>query len=312
MLERFNFLFPVWALILSAFAFYLPTTFIQLKPSITYLLALVMLGMGITLKPNDFIRLGSLKIIICVGLLLQFSVMPFAAWIISHSFNLSIPLLTGMLLVGACPGGTASNVICYLAHGNVALSIALTCFSTMLAVVLTPVLTWIYIGHSVEVPVLNMVLTVLKVVVLPIAIGVAVNYWYGKKIKAVIQIFPSISIIAICIIIAIIVAINQSKLQSIAALVLLAIILHNVIGLASGYIVSYVLGYDKKTSRTLAIEVGMQNSGLAVALATEYFKPLAAVPGAIFSIWHNLSGSLLASVWSRKPKKEQWITGRRK
>lgn len=303
MLKVFNSLFPIWALALSAFAFYSPDTFIHLKPSIIYLLAIVMLGMGITLKPSDFKYLGSLKTIICVGLLLQFSVMPFAAWIISHSFSLTIPLLTGMILVGCSPGGTASNVICYLAQGNVALSIALTCFSTMLAVVLTPVLSWVYLGHVVEVPILNMMLTVLKIIVLPVAIGVAINYRYGNNIKSIIKVFPSISIIAICIIIAIIVAVNQTMLTTVAMIVLLAVILHNIVGLIAGYTISYVCGYDQKTSKTLAIEVGMQNSGLAVALATEYFKPLAAVPGAIFSIWHNLSGSMLASAWSRNTHK---------
>ncbi len=303
MLERFNFLFPLWAVLLSIIAYLAPQIFISLKSSIIYLLAIVMLGMGITLKPADFSQLIYLKSIIVVGLILQYSIMPLVAWLISKSFSLSIPLLTGMVLVGACPGGTASNVICYLARGNVALSIALTSISTLLAVVATPILTWIYLGHSIDVPVFNMMSTVLKVIVLPVSLGVLINYSFGQRLALIIRIFPSISVLAICIIIAIIIANNQPKLHAIVSIVMIAVILHNLMGLVIGYIFSYWLGYNEKIRKTIAIEVGMQNSGLAVALATEYFKPLAALPGAVFSIWHNLSGSLLAAIWSKQEKR---------
>ena len=295
----FNLLFPIWAILLSVIAFYLPEYFILLKPSIIYLLGIVMLGMGITLKLSDFKKLLSLKTLILVGLLLQFTIMPLSAWLISLTLGLSLPLLAGMILVGACPGGTASNVICYLAKGNVALSLALTSCSTLLAVMATPLLTWLYLGQSVNVPVTNMILTMLKVIILPIALGVTINHFLSAKLGTVIKIFPSISILSICLIIAIIIASNQNKLQSIAFIVIAAVILHNLIGLVFGYIFSKLLGYDHKISKTLAIEVGMQNSGLAVALASQYFQPIAALPGAVFSIWHNLSGSIIATIWSK-------------
>ena len=304
MLNRFNFLFPLWAVLLSIVAFFIPEIFVPLKSSIVYLLALVMLGMGITLKPADFAELTLKKSIIAVGLLLQFTIMPLTAWLISKSFNLTIPLLTGMVLVGTCPGGTASNVICYLARGNVALSIALTSFSTLLAIVATPVLTWIYLGQSIYVPVLSMMYTVFKVILLPVSLGVLINFSLGQRLAPIIRFFPSISVFAICLIIAIIVANNQPKLQAIAGIIIVAVILHNLIGFIMGYIVSYGLGYNEEIRKTIAIEVGMQNSGLAVALATEFFKPLAALPGAVFSIWHNQSGSLLAAIWSRQIKQE--------
>jgi len=299
MLHRFNFLFPIWAILLSVVAFYLPEYFIPLKPSIIYLLAIVMLGMGITLKLSDFKKLLSLKTLVLVGLILQFSIMPLSAWIIGLTLGLSLPLLAGMVLVGTCPGGTASNVICYLAKGNVALSLALTSCSTLLAVIATPLLTWLYLGQSVEVPVASMMLTMLKVIILPVALGVIINHFLGAKLEVVIKIFPSISILSICLIIAIIIASNQNKLQSIAFTVIAAVILHNLVGLTLGYIFSKLLGYDHKISKTLAIEVGMQNSGLAVALASQYFQPIAALPGAVFSIWHNLSGSIIATIWSK-------------
>ncbi|MGH1537673.1 MAG: bile acid:sodium symporter family protein [Gammaproteobacteria bacterium] len=299
MLHRFNFLFPVWAILFSTVAFYFPEYFIPMRPSIIYLLAIVMLGMGLTLRLEDFKNLLSLKILILIGLILQFTIMPLSAWLIGLSLGLSIPLLTGMILVGACPGGTASNVICYLAKGNVALSLALTSCSTFLAVIATPLLAWLYLGQSVEVPVTNMMITMLKVIIFPIALGVLINHLLNTKLRAVIKIFPSVSILSICLIIAIIIASNQHSLQNIALTVVIAVILHNLVGLASGYFFSKQLGYDHKISKTLAIEVGMQNSGLAVALAYQYFQPIAALPGAVFSIWHNLSGSILATIWSK-------------
>ena len=300
MLHRFNYLFPLWAIVFSAVAYYSPHYFTPLQPIVIYLLAIVMLGMGISLKPADFFQLMYIKTILSIGLVLQFALMPLLAWLIGLSLNLSIPLLSGMILVGTCPGGTASNVICYLAKGNVALSIALTSLSTFLAVIATPVLTWIYLGQSIDVPVLSMMLTVFKIIVLPVCIGVFINYRYGEHLAPIMRIFPTISILAICLIIAIIIASNQQKIHSIAAIVIIAVALHNLAGLLSGYLISYWFGYSDEIRKTLAIEVGMQNSGLAVALATEYFKPLAALPGAIFSIWHNLSGALLAAMWSRQ------------
>ena len=299
MLHRFNLLFPVWAILLSIIAYFLPTYFIPLKPSIIYLLALVMLGMGITLNIDDFKKILSLKTVVFIGLILQFTIMPFSAWLISIGLGFSLPLLTGMILVGTCPGGTASNVICYLAKGNVALSLALTSCSTLLAVVATPWLTWLYLGESVDVPVNNMMMTMLTVIIIPVAVGVFINHYMHTKINSVIKIFPSISVLSICLIIAIIIASNQNKLQNLAIIVVTAVVLHNLVGLIAGHTLSKFLGYDHKISKTLAIEVGMQNSGLAVALASQYFQSIAALPGAVFSIWHNLSGSILATIWSK-------------
>ncbi|MEM7401140.1 MAG: bile acid:sodium symporter family protein [Pseudomonadota bacterium] len=292
-------MFPLWAILLSIIAYQQPEFFIPLKSSIIYLLAIVMLGMGISLTIDDFKNLFSLKLLILFGLVLQFTIMPFSAWMISMALGLSLPLLTGMLLVGCCPGGTASNVICYLAKGNVALSVTLTSCSTLLAILATPLLTWLYLGHSVEVPILNMIFTMLKIILLPVTAGVLINHFLGNKLGRLLQVFPSISILSICLIIAIIIAANQIKLQSLAVIMVAAVVLHNVTGLLLGYSLSKLLGYNHSNAKTLAIEVGMQNSGLAVALASQYFQPIAALPGAVFSIWHNLSGAILATIWSR-------------
>ncbi|MDH5425660.1 MAG: bile acid:sodium symporter family protein [Gammaproteobacteria bacterium] len=295
--------FPLWAVLLSAVAYYFPQGFVDLKTAIVPLLAVIMLGMGMTLTVDDFKRVAEKPGIILIGLLLQFLVMPLTAYIVSLSLGLPLAILTGMILVGASSGGTASNVICYLAKGNVALSITLTLCSTLLAVIAMPALTWLYLGERVPVPVWGMLYTVLKIVIVPVVAGVLVNHFAGEKLKTVKPWLPAVSVLAIVLIIAIVVALNQQRIAEISLLIVTAVILHNLIGLLSGYWVTKWLGHNQQTCRTLAIEVGMQNSGLSVALAIKYFSPLAALPAAIFSIWHNISGSLLASAWARTREK---------
>jgi len=302
-MEKHILLFPLGAILLSMFAYIYPEFFIPLAPSIVLLLGLVMFGMGITLTINEFLYVFKRPRIIFLGLLLQFMLMPLLAWLISMSLGLPLLLSAGLILVGACPGGTASNVICYLAKGDVALSITLTSCSTMLAVVMTPFLTWLYIGQEIAVPTIQMFLDIVKVIILPVVVGVVINYFAGGKFSGFKQLFPIMSMLAITLIIAIIVAINQPQLAQMIYSVFLAVFLHNSLGLLGGYWIPKWLGYDKKICKTLAIEVGMQNSGLGVALAGKYFSAIAALPGAIFSIWHNISGAILAGIWSKENSK---------
>ncbi|MGD8577331.1 MAG: bile acid:sodium symporter family protein [Thiohalophilus sp.] len=295
-------LFPLWALLISAIALWQPSAFVSLKPAIIPLLMIIMFGMGMTLTLQDFVRVWQKPGVIGLGVLLQFSLMPLAAWLIAKGMQLETALLIGMVLVGASPGGTASNVICYLARGNVALSVSLTLSSTLLATLFTPLLTWIYVGHEVPVPVVDMLLNVLKIIAVPVLIGAAINSLLRGRLQKIQGIFPLTSIVAIVIIIAVIVALNRERLLEVGTWLIIAVILHNSAGLLGGYLIARAMKYDSTTARTLAIEVGMQNSGLAVALALKYFPALGAVtalPGALFSIWHNLSGSVLAAWWSR-------------
>jgi len=208
--------------------------------------------------------------------------------------------MTGMILVGATSGGTASNVICYLAKGDVALSVSLTLTSTVLAVIATPFLTWLYAGQSIPLDAQAMMLGIAKMVIVPLSLGVLLNTLLQPLVRRVSPYLPLASVIAIVWIIAIIVALNQSSVYQLGFVLAAAVVIHNILGLLSGYYLARYLGYDETIARTLAIEVGMQNSGLSVALALKYFTPLAALPGAVFSIWHNLSGALLASLWQRK------------
>ncbi len=300
MLDRTTSLFPLWAILFSILAYLCPQCLVGFKPAIIYLLGVVMFGMGMTLTADNFAAVLKRPNVVTVGVLLQYLLMPLIAWGLSRALNLSPELMVGMVLVGSSPGGTASNVICYLARGDVALSITLTALSTLLAVLASPLLTWLYIGHTVEVPVVKMLLDVLKVVIVPVAVGVVINTLIGHRIGEAKKIFPLISVAAIVFIIAIIIALNQARLQQLAMTLFIAVVLHNALGLVGGYWLARGFGYDLRICRTLAIEVGMQNSGLAVALSIKFFSPLAALPGALFSIWHNLSGSLLASWWSRR------------
>ncbi|OUR63867.1 bile acid:sodium symporter [Methylophaga sp. 42_25_T18] len=281
-------------------AYLLPEIFIDFKPVIIPLLSVIMFTMGMTLSLDDFKRVLQAPKVIGLGVILQYGLMPLFAFIIAKVLHLPLELMVGLILVGACPGGTASNVMCFLSRGDVALSISLTAVSTILAVVLTPFITWLYIGQEVVVPIVSMMLTVFKIILLPVFLGVVINRYLGVALQPIKPFLPLFAMAAIILIIAIIVALNVQQLSQIALAITIAIMLHNSLGLLSGYWLAKALGYDERVCRTLAIEVGMQNSGLGVALATKYFSAMVALPSALFSIWHNLSGSLLASYWLSK------------
>lgn len=292
--------FPLWALLFSGLAWWNPALFSAQKPAIVPLLALVMFGMGLTLTLADFRRVLERPAVVGLGVLLQYGCMPLFAWLVARLLNLDPLLAVGMILVGVSPGGTASNVVCYLAEGDVALSITLTAISTLLSILMTPLLCLMYVDASIDVPALDMLLSVLKIVLVPVLLGIAMNHYLHRQLQPLQQLFPLLSVAAIVWIIAIIVALNQPRFGELGLVLVMAVVAHNALGLLAGYMLPRLLDYDRRTCRTLAIEVGMQNSGLAVALAIKYFTPLAALPGAVFSIWHNLSGSLLAARWRNR------------
>ena len=299
MIKKFTSLFPLWAVLLSAVAYVYPEYFIPYKGFIVPLLSLIMLGMGVTLSVGSFLAVLKRPYVVILGTLMQYTLMPLAAWIVCLALKLPADLAAGVILLGCCPGGTASNVICYLAKGDVALSIVLTSVSTMVAFIATPFLTWLFIGQTVDVDVMGMLVSVVKIVIVPVVLGLSINYFFEKRITAIKDVFPAISALAIVVIIAIIIGANRENLEHSGLLVLVAVILHNGMGLAGGYGVAKAFKLSEKEARTLAIEVGMQNSGLSVALAIKHFTAAAALPGAIFSIWHNLSGAFLAGHWAK-------------
>ena len=292
--------FPLWAILLSCISYLFPQLFIPIKSYILPLLIIIMFGMGMTLTLDNFKAVLRSPLPIVLGVILQFSLMPFYAWFISDLVQLGSALAIGMILLGSAPGGTASNVICYLAKANVALSVSMTLVSTLLSIVMMPLLTRLYIGESVNVPVTDMMWNLVKLILLPVGIGCLLNTLYADKFKPLQPLFPALSSVSIILIIAIIVALNHKNLADTGFILTTAIMLHNLAGLISGYFISRFLKLNKTEARTIAIEVGMQNSGLAVALAVKYFGLATALPGALFSIWHNISGSILAAFWARK------------
>lgn len=299
-MQRFIQLFPVWACCLSAVAWYIPAPFVAMKAGIIPMLAIIMFSMGLTLKLDDFKRVLAMPQLVISGLVLQYTIMPLAALLVATLLQLDMDLLIGLILVGACPGGTASNVITYLARGNVALSISLTSLSTMLAVFLTPAITLLLADKSIDVPAAKMLVSILNIVIIPVGSGLLLRHFFAEKISRFENWFPLIAVLTIVLIIAIITALNVEQLTSLGVTVLLAVVLHNIIGLSAGYASALLMGYGARECRTLAVEVGMQNSGLAVALAIKHFSAAAALPGAVFSIWHNISGAVLAYIWVRK------------
>lgn len=296
-------LFPVWAVALSAIAFFNPALFTGLKGAIIPLLTIIMLAMGLTLKVSDFYNVMQKSGAVATGVILQFSVMPVVALGISVLLGFDANLTVGMVLVGCVAGGTASNVMCFLAKGDVALSITMTAVSTLLGVVCTPLLVELLAGRVVDIPMSAMMMNLLKIVLAPVVLGVILNSLFQRQIQKMKSVLPLISMIAIVVIIAAIVALNAGKLAEIGPMVFFAVVLHNSIGLSLGYLIPKQLGFDESVCRTMAFEVGLQNSGLAVALAMKFFAPAAAIAGSIFSIWHNVSGSVLATYWRRDKQK---------
>lgn len=259
-------------------------------------LGVIMFGMGLTLSPHDFRMVMSRPKDIIIGCLAQFTVMPLLALALTWAFSLPKELALGVILVGCCPGGTASNVITYLAKGDLALSVGMTATSTLLAPVLTPLLVWLMAGTMVDVDTVGMLLSIVYVVIAPIVIGLLCQRFLPKITQAIVPYLPALSSIAIALVVCIVVSHNASRLLVGGMIVVLVVVLHNICGLGLGYLIGRVLGLAEAKKKALSIEVGMQNSGLATSLATLHFAayPLAAIPGAVFSVWHNISGAIAA------------------
>lgn len=292
----------ILVLLVAALSLAVPASFVWIDTwVINPMLGVIMFGMGLTLSPKDFQIVLSHPKDILVGCLAQFSIMPLLAFGLTWALSLPKELALGVILVGCCPGGTASNVITYLAKGNLALSVGMTATSTLLAPVLTPLLVWLLAGTMVEVDTLGMLLSIVYVVIAPIAVGLLCQRFLPEMTKRVVPYLPAFSSIAIALTVGIVVSHNADRLLVGGFLVVVAVVLHNLFGLGLGYLVGRLSGLDEQKKRAIAIEVGMQNSGLASSLATIHFAayPLATIPGAIFSVWHNISGAAVAFVFRR-------------
>ena len=292
----------------AALALFAPQSVSFIKTSyVNTLLGIVMFGMGLTLKPNDFKVVFSRPKDVVIGCIAQFTVMPLLAFFPTKVFNLPTELAIGVILVGTCPGGTSSNVMTYLSGGDVALSVGMTAVSTVLAPFLTPMLTYLYAGQKVDVNMVSMFLSIVKVVIVPIVLGFVINHFFKKFTETVVEILPLISTTAIVAIVAAVVSANSAKIMTCGLLIVVVVICHNVLGYLLGYGIGKALKLNTTKCRAISIEVGMQNSGLATSLATTHFAayPLATIPGAVFSVWHNVSGAILANFFVNMDAKKK-------
>jgi bile acid:Na+ symporter, BASS family len=294
-------LFPLWAVLISIAAYGAPATFLPVVPWVTGLLALIMFAMGVTLRLADFRRVLTRPAPVVAGLGLHYLIMPLAAWGISKALHMPPELAAGMILVGSVASGTSSTVMVYLSGGDVALSVTISALSTFAGIVATPLLTRLYVSADIAVNVAGLLWSIVQIVAIPVVLGLVLNHLLHRVVRRVEPALPLVSMVAILAIIGAVVAGAQGSIATVGPLVMLGVVLHNGIGLLGGYWGGRLLGFDEAVCRTLALEVGMQNSGLAATLSRVYFSPMAALPGALFSVWHNLSGSLLAGFWSARP-----------
>jgi BASS family bile acid:Na+ symporter len=271
---------------------------------VPWLLGLIMLGMGLTMSVNDFKLVLTRPKDVVLGIVLRYLIMPLIGFGVAKVLELPPALAAGLVLVGACPSGTASNVMAFLAKGDTALSVTVSSFNTILAPVLTPFIFLYLAGTMIPIQAGALLVDILKIVLFPIALGIVLRSLFGSRIDKLSNVIPAVSVISIILIIAAVVALNAGRLASVAGIAILAVILHNSLGLFLGYGVSRGAGLGEKKSRAISFEIGMENSGLAVALAMAHLDPMAAIPGAIFSVWHNFSGSLLAGFWGNREIKE--------
>lgn len=290
-------------LLTAALSLFVPYTFEWISTwTINPMLGVIMFGMGLTLSPHDFRLVLSRPKDILIGCMAQFTIMPLLAWLLTSAFSLPKELALGVILVGCCPGGTASNVITYLAKGDLALSVGMTATSTLLAPILTPLLVWLMAGTMVHVNTLGMLQSIVYVVIAPIIGGLLCQRFLPRLTQRVTPYLPAFSSLVIAMVVGIIVSHNASRLMVGGMLVLVVVILHNLLGLMLGFSIGRLLRLQNAKCVALSIEVGMQNSGLASSLAVLHFAafPMATIPGAIFSVWHNISGTLAAKLYQRK------------
>lgn len=294
--------FALWVIVFAALALWQPELFVWLKAYIPWILGIIMLGMGMTMTVDDFKGVLQSPKAVLIGVVAQFVVMPGLAFILCKLFNLPPEIAVGVILVGCCPGGTASNVITYMAKGNVALSVACTSVSTLLAPVLTPAIFYLLASQWLKIDAASMFISILQVVLLPIVVGLILRTWLKRQVESYIQVMPLVSVIAIVAIVAAIIGGSKAAILQSGLLILAVVILHNGLGYLLGFTAARFFKLPYADSKAIAVEVGMQNSGLGVALAAVHFaaSPITAVPSAIFSLWHNISGPALATYWASR------------
>lgn len=296
--------FALWVILFAVLGFVLPDTFKQLTPYIVTLLGIIMFGMGLTLSLDDFREVARRPVEVAIGVAAQFLIMPLIAVILTMIIPMSPEVAAGVILVGCCPGGTSSNVMTYLSKGDVALSVACTSVTTLAAPIVTPFLVWLFASQFLPVDAMAMFVSIVKVILLPLALGFLLQKLVPGIVKAAVPALPLVSVIGIVLIVAAVVGASKPAIASSGLMIFAVVVLHNGIGYLLGYLAARATGLSVAKRKAIAIEVGMQNSGLGAALANAHFSPVAAVPSAIFSVWHNISGALIANYFAQVPNGE--------
>jgi len=292
--------FAVWVILFAVLGFLFPNTFKLIAPYIVILLGIIMFGMGLTLSLDDFQALFRRPLEVAIGVLAHFIIMPALAVLLTRIIPMPPEVAAGVILVGCCPGGTSSNVMTYLARGDVALSVACTSVTTLAAPIVTPFLVWMFASQYLPVDPVSMFLSIVQVILLPLALGLLFQKFVPGLVRAAIPVLPLVSVIGIVLIVSAVVGASKGAIAQSGLLIFAVVVLHNGLGYLFGFFTAKAFGLSLPKRKALAIEVGMQNSGLGAALANAYFSPVAAVPSAIFSVWHNISGALIANYFSRR------------
>ncbi|KQL49507.1 sodium transporter [Brevibacillus choshinensis] len=295
--------FSVWVILFAIFGFFAPEAFVGGKGYISLLLGVIMFGMGLTLSSEDFREVFRRPVDVLIGVVGHYLIMPSLAFVLAVTLQLPPDIAVGVILVGCCPSGTASNVMTYLSKGDVALGVSIAAVSTLIAPLATPALISLLAGQWMNINTQSLFMDIVTVVIVPIVLGVVVKALFQKQAAASAKALPLVSTIAIVLIVAIVVAINKGKIVETGLIIFAVVILHNLLGYLLGYGFAKLFGLNLAKRKAVTLETGMQNSGLGAALAAAHFNPLAAVPSAIFSVWHNISGSVLATWFAKKEEK---------
>ncbi|MGF6172450.1 bile acid:sodium symporter family protein [Ensifer sp. 4252] len=296
--------FALWVILFAVLGFVFPDIFKQVTPYIVTLLGIIMFGMGLTISLDDFKEVAKRPFEVGIGVISQFLIMPLLAVLLTAIIPMSPEVAAGVILVGCCPGGTSSNVMTYLSKGDVALSVACTSVTTLLAPVVTPFLVWTFASQYLPVDAMAMFMSIVKVVLVPLALGFLLQKLLPGLVKAAVPALPLVSVAGIVLIVAAVVGASKGAIASSGLLIFAVVVLHNGLGYLLGFFAAKAAGLSLAKRKAIAIEVGMQNSGLGAALANAYFSPVAAVPSAIFSVWHNISGALLANYFASRTEDE--------
>lgn len=294
----------LWVVVISGIAFFNPAPFKPIGPYISYMLGVIMLGMGLTMSVRDFQLILTRPKDVFYGVFFRYLIMPLVGYGVAKVLGLSPALAAGMVLLGACPSGTGSNVMTYIAKGDTALSVTISSVNTILAPVLTTyIFSWLA-GSMIPIDVGALLLDIIKIVLVPVGVGVALHTAAPKLIEKITKVVPAVSVIFIIAIMASVVALNAEKMATMALILCLAVAVHNIVGLVLGYYAGKTVGMSERKSRAVTFEIGMENSGLAVALALAHLDPIAALPAAVMSVWEYVTGSLLASYWGNRQTEE--------